>query len=324
MSLNLPNLPIELQIEIFKKLDPETILNFCKKSNNKQTKSICTHLFKFILNNLKFTNLKSTFDYNIIYPDIYYSNIETFRNKNIILKNCFNESFIKSLLLHNSYLTISFLQSQNLKSICFDMSDNDNFFIASEDEEFENEATEIYKNSFLFSKCPLKRGDLIRFKTNYYPSTNDGKFIYDGQSLLSLDFEYNENGSCPKEFLVINEFPIKYFTESIINNSLVYSNISDVKLTQLKKDSFDAYSYILYSFYKNNKKYCLFAYSDTSDINIKLEDMLLKIKNENLYEAGIDPYIFDSDQINKIHKVIESFDISPDNILSSYIRDSDF
>ena len=119
MSNNLPELPLELQIEILKNSDPQTILNFCKKSNNSKIKNTCNYLFKFLLKNLNFPILHSSFDYNLIYPNIYYATITTFHNKNIILENCFNESFIKSLLQHNSFSTINFLQSQNLKSICF-------------------------------------------------------------------------------------------------------------------------------------------------------------------------------------------------------------
>jgi hypothetical protein len=324
MSNNLPELPVELQIEILKKSDPETILNFCKY-NNIKIKNTCNYLFKFLLKTLKFENLNSTFDYNLIYPNIYYANIKTFGNKNIILENCFNELFVKSLLEHDSYSTIHFLQTQNVKSICFDMSDKEQFFIAGNDREFEDEATEIYKNSFLFDKCPLKRGDIIRFKLDDYLSINDGKFIYDGKNFHSLDFEINENGSCPKEFLVINEFAIKYFTESILNNSIVHTDISEVELNELKFDSFGPYHYILYNFYKNNKKYGLFVYTDDNNFEIKLKDILSKIKSEETYyEAGIDPYIFDKNEIDKINKIISYYDISIDNVVSLYMRELNF
>ena len=49
ISIMLPSLPNELQIEILKQTDPSTVINFCKKKSNNQTISMCNDIFKFLL-----------------------------------------------------------------------------------------------------------------------------------------------------------------------------------------------------------------------------------------------------------------------------------
>lgn len=313
--MSFPQLPKELQLEIFKKTDPDTIIDFCKKKSSSELQNTCSYLFKFLLNDIGFPILKSSFDYDTIYPDLYYCHISSFRNKNIILLNCFDESFIKCLLNHSSFKTIQFLQTQNLKSLCFNMSDNKEFFISGDDEEFEDEATEIYKNSFLASVCPLKRGDILRFNVEERETfeRNFGKFIYDGKKLKALDMTYDEYGNCPEEFMAITEFPIKYFSESIIHNNYIHSDIRKSNLSQFSDGVLDDYYYILFSFTKNNTKYALFAYSSEKfSSNIVLD----KIKNNLIYEAGLYENIFTNDQITKINKQINKNKILTDNVLA--------
>jgi hypothetical protein len=200
------------------------------------------------------------------------------------------------------------------------MSDDEAFFIGGDDEEFNDEATEIYKNSFLYSVCPLKRGDIIRFRLDSFSEErNFGKFIFDGEKLIALDMTIDEYGNLPEEFKVINEFPILYFTESITHNNIVYSDIKDVKLKELNIGSLDNYSFSLFSFTKNDTKYALFVFRDDSD-PINIEDVKELIKNNYVYYAGVDTYEFLNEQIEKIHKEVLKNGIQLENILGLNIR----
>lgn len=315
------NLPNELQLEILKQADPDTIINFCKKVKKESNyTTTCNDLFKTLLKNIGFKTFKSSFDYNKIYPDIYYCYIGTFRNKNINIDSCFDETFIKCLINHSSFETIHFLQAQNYKSICFNMSDEESFFIAGEDEEFTQEATEIYKNSFLVSSCPLKRGDVLRFRLeDFTEERNFGKFIFNGKTFQSLDTSIDEYGSCPSDFLVINEFPINYFTASIQHNNYVYSDIKNVNLKELYSGNLNGYMYKLFSFRKNNIKYILFAYNDSDNQSIDSNQVFEKIKTNILYEAGIYDGIFTNNQIKQVHSQVEKNQIPIDNILSLHL-----
>jgi hypothetical protein len=287
--MSLTNLPVELQIEILKKSDPETLINFCIK--NYEYKSHCNNIFRYLLKEMGFKINDKDLDYSEIYQNIYYTNIEIFKNKNISMDKCYDKEFIKWLLYREVYSTIKFLQSQNYKSIYFDMRDNKEieldkvYMYITEDnlEDFEEikakEITDKYKKSKLYKKCPLKRGDIIKFDIPEMPYDIDmenGMFIFDGIEFKHLR-HFNNYYIPSKEFLVINEFPIRYFNKSIDKVDFAYSDLRGMELKLEKK--FRSYNSInqIYSFYYKNIKYGLEVYVYNGE-NISIDNILKKIE----------------------------------------------
>lgn len=65
-----------------------------------------------------------------------------------------------------------------------------------------------------------QRGDIIYFDfLGGY--RNQGKSIFDGQDIISLDYEQDDYGNVPEQFQAIIEFPPKYWSEIIEHNELV-------------------------------------------------------------------------------------------------------
>jgi len=309
---NLPSLPIELQLEILKQTDPDTIINFCSNQKDKELdynlRNVCDDVFKFLLKESGFTNFDTfTKNYHQIYPDLYYCFIMSFTSRDIKAGNCFNPMFVKCLLQKKSYQAIKFLQSQNSYSVEFDMTFDKTFSLPSDDEEFEDEANSIYNNSFLKSVCPLKRGDVLTFKVDSY--VNYGKFIFDGQKLSVV----NNN---PVNLYVINEFPINYFYFSLPHNK-VLSNIKDVTLKELSKGKLHYHKFKVFSFDINNSKYALLVYVHRKNkIEIDNDSVTSLIKTNESYEAGLSQFTFQSDEIKFIYDILKKFDIPNNNLLS--------
>lgn len=57
---------------------------------------------------------------------------------------------------------------------------------------------------------------------------NDGKFIFDGESIIPLDYSRDEYGAVPPQFKVIDDmtnergFPTRYWVDVIIHNGIVH------------------------------------------------------------------------------------------------------
>lgn len=70
----------------------------------------------------------------------------------------------------------------------------------------------------------VHRGDVLHVKAmgDY---RNEGKFMYDGLKIVDLDYTRDEYGAVPAEFKVIDEFPIRYWTDAIEHNGIVHFNV---------------------------------------------------------------------------------------------------
>jgi len=67
----------------------------------------------------------------------------------------------------------------------------------------------------------IRRGDVVHFE-EFSDYRNEGKLIYDGAKLISLNYEFDDYGCLPPEFTV-NEFGSQYFLETIDHNSIVHA-----------------------------------------------------------------------------------------------------
>jgi len=63
----------------------------------------------------------------------------------------------------------------------------------------------------------LKRGDIVALEG--YGHRNEGKFIFDGKSVISLSYDLDEYGHLPKEF---HDFPPGHFTDVIDHNHICW------------------------------------------------------------------------------------------------------
>lgn len=84
------------------------------------------------------------------------------------------------------------------------------------------------------------RGDVIGI-TNYpgYGYRNTGKCMWDGSKFVDLEYEYDEYGHVPSEFLVGKEFHAMYWRNTIVHNELVYAKFvkKDLKNVKTEDDS---------------------------------------------------------------------------------------
>jgi hypothetical protein len=89
-----------------------------------------------------------------------------------------------------------------------------------------------------------------------YRNRNEGKFIFDGEKLESLDSDQDEEGNVPKSYLVIDEFHIRYWEDTISHNTFVpviFPEPKSIASTELGNAFF-------YTFEINNKTFYLFLY----------------------------------------------------------------
>lgn len=113
------------------------------------------------------------------------------------------------------------------------------FLDDAEDEQDFQDPGEYERLSAWFKNDPIsnrmKRGDVLH-NVSMGDYRNDGKFIFDGEKLCYpyddtfADYP-DEYGYVPHQFLVINEFPVRYWSEIIDHNSYIYANLEDI--TQL-------------------------------------------------------------------------------------------
>jgi len=77
----------------------------------------------------------------------------------------------------------------------------------------------------------LVRGDLIYFKYSGKYS-NQKSYIFDGCNIVSLEYEYDNDGTLPEEFTIINNgVPINYWSNNggVLNNDIVWFDHTTVK-----------------------------------------------------------------------------------------------
>ena len=84
---------------------------------------------------------------------------------------------------------------------------------------------------------PIRRGDLIHLESEG-EYRNDGKFIFDGASLMSLAFEPDDYGTLPKEFKILDDeltFSPIHWMDVIDHNGYVHFD-SGPYMDQLEKN----------------------------------------------------------------------------------------
>lgn len=74
------------------------------------------------------------------------------------------------------------------------------------------------------SNLDLRRGDLISIKPQHGYRNNDIA-IYDGVNVISLENDIDDYGYVPKQFKVIQEFPIQYWSDDPDNLDLTKRGI---------------------------------------------------------------------------------------------------
>lgn len=72
----------------------------------------------------------------------------------------------------------------------------------------------------------LRRGDLILLGPDL-GYKNSGVYIYDGRDIVDLSDNYDQYGEIPDSFQAIVEFPPKYWSQLIENNTLVPFNFNE-------------------------------------------------------------------------------------------------
>lgn len=106
------------------------------------------------------------------------------------------------------------LYSRRLKKFDDYDTDDENTFqdMADAITTYEINPNFIYQNN-------LKRGDVIHL--DWIPEIrNNGKFLWDGEKVVTLDYSLNHYGTVPSEF-AFPEFRPDYFFESIFDNNIV-------------------------------------------------------------------------------------------------------
>ena len=154
----------------------------------------------------------------------------------------------------------------------------------------------------------LKRGDIIH-NLDMGEYRNDGKFIYDGNTLAYLDYSIDEYGSVPNSFHVLSEFPLYYWDKHIAHNSIVHANVSDlidVDFTEYNALFYDMPVFVYFAIIcHHNKKYGVFVFSKKRinpiesisglkaynlDTNM-IEEIDMANELHNFYKANMDGFL---------------------------------
>lgn len=108
---------------------------------------------------------------------------------------------------------IAFFHKLSLKVMCDGLKDNNR-------ERLNLKMDLIFQ--YAITRFSPKRGDLIGFECAGYRNTE--LYIFDGKSIIDLedDDHLDEYGYIPKQFKVITEFPITYWTDRIGHNNYVW------------------------------------------------------------------------------------------------------
>lgn len=99
-------------------------------------------------------------------------------------------------------------------------------------------------------KYPVLRGDVF-VVTKYAGYRNDGKLIWDGERVVSLEFDPDEYGNAPPE-LSFPEFPFNHFVKTIDHNNIIFLSPETVKeaISNLRNYDDKYGTYITDNYYK--------------------------------------------------------------------------
>ena len=181
------------------------------------------------------------------------------------------------------------------------------------DERESNEILMILKDS----NADLRRGDLISTQSKH-GYRNEGIAIYDGVNIVNLCVDYDDYGCVPKQFKVIEEFPINYWSDhfqiqdltkrGIDHNCIVWFNhdlvkdqcIININFKMINDGKFGAFTQFNY----NDKIYFIvldigedlyedFLENNTAVAIQALKDKLLKFLNSDciMFESQSNVYL---------------------------------
>lgn len=140
-----------------------------------------------------------------------------------------------------------------------------------------------------------KYGDVICVtNSENYGYRNDGKYMWDGENVIDLDYEHDDYGTVSSKFLVGKDFnTAMYWSDSIDHNSIVFAQFDTKYITDLK------YEYPIISFKYNNVPWVIFT------------DKVIDITKTTVYSYFLVDYSCYFDNISDLYEMIE-------NIVSKY------
>jgi len=152
-----------------------------------------------------------------------------------------------------------------------------------DDKEKAKTITKFITKDFIY-KNYLKRGDVLHLPwLNTY--RNEGKFLWDGNQAIILNYLGDDYGSVPKEF-TFPEFRPDYFSESIVHNNIVRLTAEKIKEVV---DNFDINTQKSYITDKYNR-YEVILDSEEWDLDIKFSKIFLD-KDYLYYDVKKDIFI---------------------------------
>jgi hypothetical protein len=171
----------------------------------------------------------------------------------------------------------------------------------NEDEIDIEEITTIVHKYFSY----IKKGDVLHLCRDRY--RNDGTYIYTGKKISLLDFNVDEYGSVPSEYLVNKEYPPKYWSNAICHNNYVWINTKDINI--------DTFKYIGSCINENKNIFSVNIYDYTLFLSLNDEMIELDVVtyfnfNDNIcceYEL-----LYFEDDFNQIENNNKIIDLSSD------------
>ena len=150
----------------------------------------------------------------------------------------------------------------------------------------------------------IRRGDLIHLESmgDY---RNDGKYIFDGDKFISLEFEPDDYGNLPKEFKILDDYLIfspNYWLDVIDHNgyvhfdSLPYIDQLKYNLKQLPIKKTNVYEnhtfvYVQMETFFVHSTGAIFKFTFTFDVNsIYNKESILTYLENGTYYIGSDNY----------------------------------
>lgn len=151
-----------------------------------------------------------------------------------------------------------------------------------------------------------KYGDVICVTNSKdYGYRNNGKYMWDGENVIDLDYEYDDYGTVSSTFLVGKDFnTAMYWSDSIDHNSIVFAQFDAKYITDLKND------YPTISFKYNNVPWVIFRDDSTIDI---AKTAMYSYLSVDYYDSYYFDNISDLCDYEMIENIVSKYDVN--NIL---------
>lgn len=308
---DIKDLPFELLIDILSKLEFKDIVKFI--STNKY------------INNV-FKNQSSK---DLLAKDY-------FKNRKLICPETCNWNFLKEYAHYDhNYNKVSkrfknFLTINGFQIYAKEFQINVNTGIVPPNDEPNIltpeliQAFETYPQKYL-----MKRGDVLHneFEGDY---RNDGRYIFDGNKLIQLGFDYDEYGHPPKEIVAFRDVDSRFY--SLAHNEYIYCDFSNITFNDIKSifkkswyseyyNHFFNYNIYITHFRYNDENFALIYNKDTFDKNkIEIYDLNYENFENTLDNSGL----YDTDEgknaINNVNNYLKKYNISDYNILRQIVK----